>query len=101
MMRRLLDYAPGPRATWIVELNARIERAQTLAWQLSSDCDDAGEASQLYGRLEAIRADVAAFRFESAEASDRPALAWFRERLEFADRSVSDQSSTIIPFVES
>ena len=100
-MRRLPFYAPGSRAMMIGELDAQIERAQAMAWQLGATCGDRTEANLLYGRLEAIRLELAAFRFEPAEASETPALAWFRGRADFKDPSISDESSSISPFIES
>lgn len=101
LMRRLPFYAAGSRAMMIGELNAQIERAQAMAWQLGATSGDRTEANLLYGRLEAIRLELAAFRFEPAEASETPALAWFRGRADSKDPSVSDQSSTITPLMKS
>ena len=51
------------RARWLDELNHAISQAQRIAWSLGVAECDCEEARQLYGRLEAVRAEVESLRF--------------------------------------
>jgi hypothetical protein len=95
-MRRIPDHRSGPRAAWIAEITAEIDRAQGIAWRLGRDSVDKAEANLLYGRLEAIRAELTALRFDYVEVHPEPALDWIREHLSVVDlRSNLSDSSTL------
>ena len=51
------------RARWLAELAQAIIQAQRLAWRLGVEEGDSGEARELYGRLETVRAEVDSLRF--------------------------------------
>jgi hypothetical protein len=75
-MRRQPDGDAGRRGRRAVEILAEIDRAQALAWDLATGCrhDVEEEAGRLYGRLEAIRAEVDAMRFGRFAGDQRPIL---------------------------
>jgi hypothetical protein len=95
-MRRIPDNRPGPRAAWVAEIIGEIERAQGIAWQLGLDSVDKAEANLLYGRLEAIRSEVAALRFNYVEVHREPALDWMREHLNIGDLRPSPADSSTL-----
>jgi hypothetical protein len=52
------------RARWLAELTQAIAEAQKLAWRLGVAEGDSEEARELYARLEAVRNEVDALRFD-------------------------------------
>lgn len=50
------------RAEWLAQLSDAIESAQRLAWQLGTRDGVSDEARELYGRLEAAKAELDALR---------------------------------------
>jgi hypothetical protein len=52
------------RARWLAELAHAISQAQKLAWRLGVAEGDSEEARELYARLEAVRNEVDALRFD-------------------------------------
>ena len=67
---RRLELAPCPRSgcsvrpgAVVAELAQAIIQAQRLAWRLGVEEGDSGEARELYGRLETVRAEVDSLRF--------------------------------------
>ena len=58
-----MDRAKGTdRARWLAELSVALEQAQQLAWSLGVSEGSSAEARELYGRLEAVRIEVASLR---------------------------------------
>ena len=56
------EIAAAERARWLFELAHAIDEAQWVAWQLGAGAGHNAEALELYGRLEAARAEVEALR---------------------------------------
>ncbi|MFL6752191.1 MAG: hypothetical protein ACJ8FL_03055 [Sphingomicrobium sp.] len=74
------------RARWLAELAAALEQAQQLAWSLGLDEDSSPEAMELYGRLEAARAEVQALRLGRFRvAPDNSAPDWTELLIRFDD----------------
>ena len=62
-MGRAVDRLSGTgRALWLAELAAALDDAQQLAWRLGVSEGCSAEARELYGRLEAVRAEVESIR---------------------------------------
>ena len=52
------------RTRWLAELAQAVAQAQKLAWRLGVAEGDSEEARALYARLEAVRNEVDALRFD-------------------------------------
>lgn len=50
------------RAQWLAQISETIESAQRLAWQLRTDERKSRDARELYGKLEAARAELDSLR---------------------------------------
>jgi hypothetical protein len=51
------------RARWLAELGCAVVEAQKLAWRLGVVDGDSAEARKLYTRLEAVRLELDALKF--------------------------------------
>ncbi len=58
MKRATLEASSTERARWLSELALALEEAQKVAWRLGVSEGDSAEAKELYGRIEATRAEV-------------------------------------------
>lgn len=56
------EVSASERARWLAELADALEQAQHVAWDLGIREDSSLEAMELYGRLEAARAEVQSLR---------------------------------------
>jgi hypothetical protein len=64
-----IDVSAAERARWLAELSEALEQAEQLVWSLSDRPGLAPELRELYGRLDAARAEVQSLRFKRATAS--------------------------------
>jgi len=67
------------RSRWLSELALALDEAQKVAWRLGVSEGDSAEAKELYGRIEAARAEV-----------DRLRLSGFRRIREESDPDWTD-----------
>lgn len=58
------------RARWLAELAAAVDDAQVLLWRIGVLEGDNAVAKELYGRLEATRAEIECLRGAQAPAHD-------------------------------
>ncbi len=71
------------RARWLAELGRAVVEAQRLAWRLGVVDGDSEEARKLYARLEAVRLELDALRFNGWVAVRKEADApWIDALLE-------------------
>jgi hypothetical protein len=57
-----IETSASERARWLAELALALEEAQKVAWRLGVSEGDSAEAKELYGRIEAARAEVDTLR---------------------------------------
>lgn len=75
MVRVPTELSVAERARWLAELADALEQAQQLMWNLGAEEKQAGEAFDLYARLEAARTEVQALqlsRLANARANPDP-----------------------------
>ena len=58
MKRASIESSSTERARWLSELADALDEAQKVAWRLGVSEGDCAEAKELYGRIEAARAEV-------------------------------------------
>jgi hypothetical protein len=56
--RASIESSSTERARWLSELADALDEAQKVAWRLGVSEGDCAEAKELYGRIEAARAEV-------------------------------------------
>jgi hypothetical protein len=61
-----IDVSAAERARWLAELSEALEQAERLVWSLGDRPGVAPELKELYGRLDAARAEVQSLRFRRA-----------------------------------
>ena len=66
------------RARWLAELAVAVDEAQVLVWRIGVLDDDNTLAKELYGRLEAARAEVECLRGVRELASERFDPHWMK-----------------------
>jgi hypothetical protein len=59
-----MDLSAAERARWLAELAEALEHAQRLVWNLGSVGAPSPELMELYGRLDAVQAEVQMMRFK-------------------------------------
>ncbi len=79
MKRASIETSSTERARWLAELALALEEAQKVAWRLGVSEGDSAEAKELYGRIEAARAEI-----------DRLRLSGFRRIREESDPDWTD-----------
>lgn len=62
MERVPIETSATERARWLGQLAEALEEAQKVAWRLGVSEGDSSEAKELYGRIEAARAEVETLR---------------------------------------
>jgi hypothetical protein len=72
--RASIEASTADRSRWLSELALALEEAQKVAWRLGVSEGESAEAKELYGRIEAARAEV-----------DRLRLSGFRRIREESD----------------
>ena len=83
MNRVPIEVSAAERARWLAELAEALEQAERLVWSLGDLPQTDPEVTELYGSLDAARAEVQALRFKRA-ALAQPALEpfWINSRQE-------------------
>lgn len=71
-----MDLSAAERARWLAELAEALDQAQRLIWNMADAGTTNPELMELYGRLDAARAEVQMLRFkrESPLSPDLDAL---------------------------
>jgi hypothetical protein len=59
-----MDVTAAERARWLAELAEALDQAQRLVWNLGDAAAPSPEVMELYGRLDAVRAEVQIMRFK-------------------------------------
>ena len=71
MTRVPIDVSAAERARWLAELSEALEQTERLIWSLSDRPGASPEFRELYGRVDAARAEVQSLRFKRS-AGPRP-----------------------------
>lgn len=71
MTRVPIDVTATERARWLAELSEALEQTERLIWSLSDRPGASPEFRELYGRVDAARAEVQSLRFKRS-AGPRP-----------------------------
>jgi len=66
-----IDVSAAERARWLAELSEALEQTERLIWSLSDRPGASPEFRELYGRVDAARAEVQSLRFKRS-AGPRP-----------------------------
>ena len=66
MKRASIKTRSTERARWLSELADALDEAQKVAWRLGVSEGDSAEAKELYGRIEAARAEVDRLRLSGS-----------------------------------
>jgi hypothetical protein len=64
LSRLPIEVSAAERARWLAELSEALGQAERLIWSLSDRPGAAPELKELYGRLDAARAEVQSLRFK-------------------------------------
>ena len=71
MTRVPIDVSAAERARWLAELSEALEQAERLIWSMSDRPGTTPELKELYGRVDAARAEIQSLRFKRS-AGPRP-----------------------------